>query len=522
MRKLALLFFLTLLVLVSTFIYLDHQALKKLSSMGVSYERLDRGLFRRDFYGVRYRGVYAKHVRAYLLSPRNVEVQGVTVSINPNAGKNKLGAEAPLTLPTKLSAKLKDVAIYWKKKEVASGLYGQMKKGRLVLDAPGVHITSGPDALRVDWDGEMPSDTLSGLTSVEIERGGRLSIEANAPLFFVRHKDVHSGPVRLEDGTLSLEGDRLGKQLSGQLVVDGLEFDVVVHRSNREFDVDLRLDPTPIDKALTPFHSVIPEAKKGSLEGKIDGDIQIQWPAKSWDGTVNIENFRSTGSVPKIQNLRRGPIEYYGLDKEGYRSVLVTGEGQTNWTPLEEISPSMRHAVIAAEDIRFQKHAGYDLESIRDAYRANKKAGTIVRGGSTLSQQVAKNLFLDGERTMVRKIREVLLANELDQSLGKGRILEIYLNVVEWGPGIYGIKAASERFFMRRPSQLQPHESAFLAAILPNPRRFYRDQYLKNKARQTRIDWILKNMGTAGRLQPHEVERWSTAPLRFVPPPSTP
>ena len=522
MRKLALLFLLTILVLVSSFIYLDYQALNKLSNMGVSYERLDRGLFRRDFYGVRYRGVEAEHVRAYLLSPRNVEVRGVHVSINPNAGKNRLGAETPLSLPKNLSAKLKNVSLSWKNKEVASGLHGQMKKGLLVLDAPGIHITSGTDILQVDWDGEMPSDSLSGLTSIQIDRGGRLSIEASAPLFFIRHKTVHSGPVRLKEGTLKLEGDRLGKNLSGKLEVDGLEFDVSIDRIDQDFNADIRLAPVATEEALKPFHSVLPEAERASLTGKIYGDVQIQWPTKTWDGTLEVEKFRATGAVPQLQNLRRGPIEYYGLDKGGYRSLLTTGEGHSNWTPLQEISPFMRHAVIAAEDIRFEKHSGYDMKSIQDAYRANKKAGDIVRGGSTLSQQVAKNLFLDGEKTVVRKIREVLLANELDQSLGKGRILEIYLNIVEWGPGIYGIKTASERFFMRRPSQLLPHEAAFLAAILPNPRRFYRDQYLRDKARQTRIDWILKNMGTAGRLQPHEVEKWSNTPLRFVPPPKTP
>ena len=179
----------------------------------------------------------------------------------------------------------------------------------------------------------------------------------------------------------------------------------------------------------------------------------------------------------------------------------------------------MRHAVIASEDIRFTQHEGFDLEAMQSALEANQAAGAIERGGSTLSQQLAKNLFLDGQRTLVRKLRELLLAIEMDRSLGKGRILELYLNVVEWGPGLYGVQEASERYFMRRASQLRPHEAAFLAAILPSPRRFYRQQYLRNKAQETRIDWILDNMGNAGHLNEREVQQWSDAPLRFVPPP---
>ena len=220
------------------------------------------------------------------------------------------------------------------------------------------------------------------------------------------------------------------------------------------------------------------------------------------------------------QSLKRGPIQHRVLDEDGDPILRTTGEGSLNWVPLRQISPAMRHAVIASEDIRFTEHEGYDLEAIHQALEANQLAGTIERGGSTLTQQLAKNLYLDGQRTLIRKIRELLLAIELDRTLGKGRVLELYLNMVEWGPGIYGIQQASERYFMRRASQLKPHEAAFLAAILPSPRRFYRQPYLRNKARETRIDWILENMGNAGNLTPMQVSHWSQETLRFVPPPN--
>ncbi len=138
------------------------------------------------------------------------------------------------------------------------------------------------------------------------------------------------------------------------------------------------------------------------------------------------------------------------------------------WVDWERIAPEAALAVIAAEDQRFLDHAGFDLDALQAALRSAWRGGTL-RGASTLSQQVSKNLFLWPERSLVRKVLEAGLTTELELLWSKRRILEVYLNVAEFGAGVYGVGAASERFFAKEPGALTEAEAALLAAVLPNP-----------------------------------------------------
>ena len=199
--------------------------------------------------------------------------------------------------------------------------------------------------------------------------------------------------------------------------------------------------------------------------------------------------------------------------------MRASGEGTPDWTPLREASDHLPAAIIAAEDSAFLRHPGYDLQAIEAAIAENQQAGGVVRGASTLTQQLAKNLFLDGERTVERKLRELLLAAELDRALGKDRVMELYINVVEWGPEIWGVQQACDAYFARRPATLPANEAAFLAAILPAPRDFYERWYLKGRAGSFKIDWVLTNMADGKHFSHARARREKARPLRFVPPP---
>lgn len=142
------------------------------------------------------------------------------------------------------------------------------------------------------------------------------------------------------------------------------------------------------------------------------------------------------------------------------------------WVPISRISPHLHHAVVAAEDASFFSHEGFDWEGIRDAALRNLEAGEMKRGGSTITQQLAKNLYLSSERSLLRKAREALIARALERHLTKKRILELYLNVAEWGKGIYGAEAAARHHFRKPSRDLTADEAAWLAAILPSPRRY--------------------------------------------------
>ena len=184
------------------------------------------------------------------------------------------------------------------------------------------------------------------------------------------------------------------------------------------------------------------------------------------------------------------------------------------WAPLERISPFLQRAVLAGEDSNFAAHNGFDYEAIRRAWddarkeseKESKQEGdddpndwipqmpNFKRGASTVTQQLAKNLYLSSERTFVRKGREAAITYFLERSLSKRRILEIYLNVIEWGDGIYGAEAAARTYFGKPASQLNAREAAYLAAMIPNPRTVFNPKVNPRRlARRQRI--IMRGIG---------------------------
>lgn len=150
------------------------------------------------------------------------------------------------------------------------------------------------------------------------------------------------------------------------------------------------------------------------------------------------------------------------------------------WVEYEQISVNLKRAVVAAEDTKFVQHDGFDWDGIQQAYEKNLKKGRLVAGGSTISQQLAKNLFLSSQRTPWRKLQEAVITLMLEQMMSKRRILEIYLNVIEWGDGVFGAEAAAKHYYGVSARRLSSYQAAKMAAMIPNP-RFY------DKHRSTRF-----------------------------------
>jgi len=165
------------------------------------------------------------------------------------------------------------------------------------------------------------------------------------------------------------------------------------------------------------------------------------------------------------------------------------------WVPYDRISVHLKRAVIVAEDDKFVDHEGFDWQAIQKALEQNLQKGKVVRGGSTISQQLAKNLFLSDARTPARKLQEAAITLMLEQAMSKRRILEIYLNVIEWGNGVFGAEAAARHYFGVSAAQLTPEQAARLAAMVPNPRFYDRNRGSAWLARYT--DIILSRMPRA-------------------------
>ncbi|MEK7338008.1 MAG: monofunctional biosynthetic peptidoglycan transglycosylase [candidate division NC10 bacterium] len=179
-------------------------------------------------------------------------------------------------------------------------------------------------------------------------------------------------------------------------------------------------------------------------------------------------------SLPDVRGLATAPPARTALVR--LRAAEAAARGRTPlrqqvWVHLAAISPHLKHAVVVAEDAGFYGHGGVDFPELREAILRDLKAGRLLRGGSTLTMQLARTLYLSPRKTPLRKLREILIAWRLEAALSKDRILELYLNLVEWGDGIYGAEATARHYFGKGATDLTPEEAAALAARLPSPRR---------------------------------------------------
>jgi monofunctional glycosyltransferase len=189
---------------------------------------------------------------------------------------------------------------------------------------------------------------------------------------------------------------------------------------------------------------------------------------------------------------------------------IVYGETPRNekeWVPINEISPNIVQAVVASEDNRFMMHSGFSFKDMNRAFKSNQK-GKRIRGGSTISQQTAKNVFLFPHRSYIRKGLEAYFTVLIELTWGKKRIMEMYLNVIEMGDGIYGIEAASQAYFNKNASDLTKSEAALIASCIPNPRKFHVDNPTAFiRGRQAKI---LSLMGKIKQVNLNKKENQST------------
>ncbi len=374
---------------------------------------------------------------------------------------------------------------------------------RRELDGPSLR---GPVELELGWD--IEADTIEGRL-----RGAGLTIHhpllADRPLpglVLDAHFTGSTGQLVAPwlEGELGLGGPRA--RWRARLDEEGLP------------TLELELPDSPAAELLAPLAPLAPELDRATLRGTIG--LSVYWePARALRIRPRIAELWVEGALEPGIALDRGAFTYQVRDEEGERAPRRSGEGTPGWTALEAISPDLVHAVLAAEDSAYFRHEGYHLPDIQAAIDADIAAGEVVRGGSTLTQQLAKNLFLDGEQTLARKLRELLLAVELDRTLGKDRCLELYLNIVEFGPGLHGVGAASERYFMKRPERLALHEAVFMAALLPSPRSAYERWYLAGRPNRARMAAILDNMVDGQWIGPRRAAQAKAARLSLVPPP---
>lgn len=193
------------------------------------------------------------------------------------------------------------------------------------------------------------------------------------------------------------------------------------------------------------------------------------------------------GWVLYWNNFNPGTTRFMDIRLSELREKKPDAQLQKQWVPYNRISPHLKRAIIAAEDAKFVDHEGFDWDGIQKAIEKNQKKGKVVAGGSTISQQLAKNLFLTPAKTPWRKAEEAVITLMIEAVMDKQRIFEIYLNVIEWGNGVFGAEAAARHYYGISAAQLGPEQAAKLAGMVPNPRYYDKNRGAPGLARKAGV-----------------------------------
>lgn len=220
--------------------------------------------------------------------------------------------------------------------------------------------------------------------------------------------------------------------------------------------------------------SSLPNPKQSAIEDSVNnfnGNLSFKIQVKPTPKFILNNNCTYKCSSDLIKNITSSTFKYYVYNDKNERIEHTSGPGTNDWVKIDEINPHTILAFIALEDPGFHSHNGILPEALQNSFVANIKTGKFTRGGSTITMQLAKNLWLTRDKTITRKVEEALLTVALESCLTKEQILELYLNVIEFAPNTYGIGNASKHYFGKNVSELTQSESFYLAALLPNPKR---------------------------------------------------
>lgn len=343
---------------------------------------------------------------------------------------------------------------------VRAGQLGLKDVRRATLAADGVADFS-EDFETVDLDGKL---SLSGLTLQRRElsplpvgpMGFDAALKARARLdgteLDITSSEAHFGEVRAE--------------LSGQLVTAA---------GRRHVEGRLRVPLSACQSVLEAMpNGLLPLVHGVRLSGSFGIDLQVRYDLKAPQDThvtLAVQNECRVQDVPAELSPHRFERPFLREVKgpDGSPMTIESGPGTPSWVSIDEMSRHLETAILICEDSRFHSHAGFDFQALENAFKDDLKQGRFARGASTVSMQLAKNLYLGKEKTLGRKLQEALLTMLLEQQLDKRRILELYLNVVELGPGLYGVGDAAQYYFATPAHALTLGQSLYLASLLPNP-----------------------------------------------------
>ncbi|HET8541546.1 MAG TPA: biosynthetic peptidoglycan transglycosylase [Anaeromyxobacter sp.] len=385
--------------------------------------------------------------------------------------------------------------------------------------APSAAAVAG--ALGFELDAQAASDLSRARGTFRITArgvavgGSRIGPEPVGPLATeargVAAWDGRTRRLSLRDATIAAPGG-IPVALAGELRLDAdLPFSLALRAD--------RVDYAALVAGLPPSLGPPPAAPRpaGAFAARLEVSGPLAAPA-AWavEAALDLSGLRAAGRKGPPPPLA-APFVHHPDPADPRRELLV-GPGNPEFVPLAELPEHVVRAVTTSEDAGFFGHSGFDFDELRNALAEGAEAGRVVRGGSTITQQVAKNLFLSQERTLARKVREAVIAIALEASLPKQRLLEIYLNVAEWGPGLWGIGPAARHWFGKDARELTAKEAAFLASIIPNPVRYHSmyERGSPSERWEAHVNDLLFKMTEQGALSDDQLVEGLEAPLYFT------
>ncbi len=389
----------------------------------------------------------------------------VELSLVPKAEASGTPLELKLSLPVaagEVRAQLRGGPVSLRSLGVREGDFGLTGVQTASLQASG-DVTLAADGSTLAFSGNGVADHVS-LSRAEL---------SPSPLSGIRLGFRASGTTTLDGSTLTLEDGELSfgdVRLEGNGMLARSEHAVQTHWSGGVplASCQALLEATP--HGLAPL--IAGMRLSGTFAVKADLDYDSERPSET-RVHLDVANDCRIDQVPPELSPQRFEAPWQREVKGADRlpMEIESGPGTPDWVPYDSISPFMETAVLVCEDGRFERHHGFDFEAIENSIRDNLIQGRFARGASTISMQLAKNLYLGKEKTLGRKLQEAALTVLLEQQLSKQAMMELYLNVIEFGPGIYGIGPAAHYYFAKRASDLSLGQALYIATILPNPER---------------------------------------------------
>jgi hypothetical protein len=428
------------------------------------------------------------------------------------------GVDATLALPSggRVALSAARAGERWKVRAQATGVHAAHLPA--AFHSGPIRLAAG--ALSAELDADVAPDLAHAEARVRLRAedvflaGSHVGPDAVGPLAGAVTAAVSwDGAARrltVADGRLALT-ERVGLSFEGEVGAG----------PHRPFSLAVRADELDFGSLVAALPAgLAPPPSAPRPPGTLDAQLDVAGPLaapSSWTVAARLDLARLREAGRRAPTALRQPFRHQP-DPADPGSAFVVGPANPDFVPIAELPEHVVRAVTTSEDAGFFGHAGFDFDELRNAFAAGAEAGRVVRGGSTITQQLAKNLFLSPERTLARKAREALIAVALEASLPKRRLLEIYLNVAEWGPGLWGIGPAARHWFGKDARELTPKEAAFLASVIPSPVRYHAmfERGRASEAWEARVNGLLFKMTEQGALTDDELFEGLASPISFA------